>query len=184
MLRCPGWIHDLRSEILIRSSKKLWPYVTISYVGIRIMCLLDLCLFSLGRQETGTTFYGNLCYLWINKDGLKSQMWRKGSHSLYSSLLLWRLFGLSPDFLCGIHSCRGGPRNKQEIHHPQSVPMGGEEFPAFEECWPSCHTATLWLLNVQVSHVVSDCHAFRDHIWERVECDFLINATPFNYMRY
>lgn len=68
---------------------------------------------------------------WINKNGLESQMWKKGSHQLY----IWTWFRFSMLFTSG----RGGPRNKQETHHPEGVPMGPEEFPASEECWPSCH---------------------------------------------
>lgn len=66
-------------------------------------------------------------------------MGRKGSHGLYSSLILVETILDSVQILCGIHSCRGGPRNKQDTRHPQSVPVGGEEFPVCEECWPSCH---------------------------------------------
>lgn len=55
---------------------------------------------------------------------MELQMWGKGSESLQ----------VSDSY---IYTCRGGPRNKQEMHHPQSVPMGGEEFPAPEECWLS-----------------------------------------------
>lgn len=54
-------------------------------------------------------------------------MWRKGWHSLYRvAESSWEEFLDLVQIVHGIHSCKRGPRNKQEIRHPQSVPMGVE----------------------------------------------------------
>lgn len=129
---------------------------------------------SIRSMPASTRDTGKQRLLWIEK-GLIPQMWRKGWHSRYSFHRLLVKTGL----LRSIHSCKSGPRNKQEIHHPLSVPMGVER--SFLTVRNAGHralcTAHLWLLNAQVNR------AFRDPTWTQSAIWLLSKSFTFNWKR-